>query len=68
MNAIDVDITLPDPPRNPAAKPPVRRPGSVRRTSTMLMTWPGGFGTQLRLDGRARDLLTPRHGAAQVLA
>jgi DUF2889 family protein len=68
VKAIDADITLPDPPRNPAARPPARRPGSVRRTSTMLMTWPGGFGTQLRLDGRARDLLTPRRGAARVLA
>jgi hypothetical protein len=62
------EITLPDPPANPALRPPVRRPRSVRRTSTILMTWPAGFGTQLRLDGRARDLLTPQHGSATVLA
>jgi len=63
-----VEITLPDPPADPALRPPARRPGSVRRTSTILMTWPAGFGTQLRLDGRARDLLTPQHGSATVLA
>jgi len=32
------------------------------------MTWPGGLGTQLRLDGRARDLLTPVAGPPVVLA
>ncbi len=59
---------LPRPPRDPAARPPARRPGSVRRTSTLLMTWPGGWGTQLRLQGRARDLLTPATGPPVVLA
>jgi hypothetical protein len=68
MKALDIGVALPDPPRRPAAKPPARRPGSVRRTSTILMTWPGGFGTQLRLDGRARDLLTPAAGPPRVLA
>lgn len=46
------------PPRDPAAAPPPRRGGSVRRTSTLLMTWPDGLGAGLRLDGRCRDLLT----------
>lgn len=55
-------------PNDPAATPPARRPGSVRRTSTMLMSWPGGLGTALHLDGRARDLLTPVAGEPQVLA
>jgi hypothetical protein len=31
------------------------------------MHWPDGFGTQLRLDGRARDLLTTSDGEARVL-
>jgi hypothetical protein len=30
----------------------------VRRTSTIDMTWPGGFGTELRLDGHCRDAVT----------
>jgi len=42
----------------PAGPAPVRRARSVRRTSTVDMTWPAGFGTQLRLDGNARDAVT----------
>lgn len=42
----------------PAGPAPVRPPRSVRRTSSVDMTWPGGYGTQLRLDGRARDAVT----------
>ncbi|WP_063009588.1 DUF2889 domain-containing protein [Nocardia nova] len=45
--------------RGPAEATPPRRPGSVRRTSSIDMHWPAGPGTQLRLIGRARDLLTP---------
>ncbi len=55
-------------PNDPVATPPARRPGSVRRTSTMLMFWPGGLGTDLHLVGRARDLLTPLTGEPKVLA
>ena len=47
------------PPSDPVATPPARRPGSVRRTSSILMFWPGGAGTDLHLKGRARDLLDP---------
>ena len=53
-------------PRDPAAAPPPRRRGSVRRTSTLLMTWPDGPGSGLRLAGRCRDLLTPAGDAAPV--
>ena len=53
---------LAPPPSDPVVAPPARRPGSVRRTSTMLMSWPDGLGTDLHLEGRARDLLTPMHG------
>lgn len=42
----------------PAGPAPVRRADSVRRTSTIDMTWPGGMGTQLRLEGTARDAVT----------
>jgi hypothetical protein len=34
----------------------------------MLMSWPGGLGTELHLDGRARDLLTPVTGEPEVIA
>jgi hypothetical protein len=46
----------------------VRRPGSVRRTSTVLMFWPDGLGTDLHLKGRARDLLTPERGEPVVVS
>ena len=59
---------LAPPPSDPVALPPARRPGSVRRTSTVLMSWPGGLGTDLLLQGRARDLLTPMGGTPEVLA
>ena len=55
------------PPSNPAVAPPARRPRSVRRTSTVLMFWPDGMGTDLHLKGRARDLLTPTEGEPSVV-
>ena len=59
---------LAPPPADPVPAPPPRRPGSIRRTSTMLMSWPGGLGTELHLQARARDLLTPAQGDARVVA
>ena len=53
--------------RGPSGPAPVRRPGSIRRTSTIDMRWPGGPGTQLRLTGRSRDLLTPHDGSDPVV-
>jgi len=58
---------LPPPPSDPALVPPARRPGSVRRTTTMLMYWPDGYDNPLQIDGRARDLLTPRPLHADVV-
>jgi hypothetical protein len=64
-----IDLSDAPPVRGPAPATPERLPGSVRRTSTIDMTWPGGRGTQLRLLGRARDLLTPADGGPpRVLA
>jgi hypothetical protein len=59
--------SLTAPPSDPAVAPPERRRGSVRRTSTVLMTWPGGLGTDLHLTGRARDLITPLDGEPIVV-
>jgi len=55
-------------PSNPAVAPPARRASSVRRTSTVLMSWPEGLGTDLHLKGRARDLLTPADGEPSVVS
>jgi Protein of unknown function (DUF2889) len=46
---------------------PARRPGSVRRTSTVDMVWQGDLGSPLHLEGRARDLLSPVSGPPIVL-
>ncbi|MCP4907142.1 MAG: DUF2889 domain-containing protein [bacterium] len=46
---------------------PDRRPGSVRRTSTIDMVWPDGFGSPMHLVGRSRDLSTPVDGPACVI-
>ena len=42
----------------PAGPAPERRGASIRRTSTLDGTWPDGWGTQLRIEGRARDAVT----------
>jgi hypothetical protein len=42
----------------PLGATPPRAPWSVRRTSSLDMTWADGFGSQMRVVGRARDLLT----------
>lgn len=58
-----------DAPRNPYGHSPPRRPHSVRRTSTLVTTWPDGQGELRRIHGRARDILTgARLDDARVLA
>src|SRR5689334_6051475 len=47
----------------PGTATPLRKRGSVRRTSTIDMWWPRGWGTSMSLRGRARDLLTPADGS-----
>ena len=59
---------LPEPLDDSQAGTPVRQPGSVRRTASIDMTWPDGFGTPLHLTGRARDLVTARDGESVVAA
>jgi hypothetical protein len=58
---------LPPAPRASTGHAPLRRAGSVRRTSTIDVSWPFGRG-QMSFDARARDLLTPANAdAARVL-
>ena len=63
-------IPVPDhlKPRGSVASAPPRRPGSVRRTTTMDFTWPDGLTGNTVLDARARDLRTDGDGAATTLA
>lgn len=62
---------LPDPRQGttaPTAGTPARRPGSIRRTTTVDSTRPGGFQGPLAQLGRARDLATTRDGKSLVVA
>ncbi|MET4132881.1 hypothetical protein ABIE62_002022 [Porphyrobacter sp. MBR-155] len=55
--------------RQSAGHAPLRRPGSIRRTTSIDSDWPEGFGEPWDMVGRARDLLTPVDGGEpQVLA
>ena len=53
------------PPSDPVTTPPSRRPGSVRRTSSILMFWPGGAGTDLHLKGTGPRPSHPGPGRAR---
>ncbi len=59
--------TIPRPPRLTANPSPVRRPGSIRRTSSIDVTWPGGMEGSRQMDGRARDLVTPISGGPGIV-
>ncbi|MDP2014832.1 MAG: DUF2889 domain-containing protein [Actinomycetota bacterium] len=50
-------------PKGPAVAAPRRRPGSVRRTSTIDSVWPEGMEANRTVVGRSRDLFTPLGGA-----
>lgn len=62
-------ISLPPAPRTSGGFAPPRRPGSMRRTSTIDASWPGNDRQSMSFDARARDLLTSAYtGIARVLA
>lgn len=50
-----------------AGHAPVRRPGAVRRTSTIDVSWPQGRKGSIRLEGRARDIRSTDDLALVVL-
>lgn len=50
--------------RQSAGVAPLRRPGSIRRTTSIDSTWPDGATSPWIMEGRARDLLTPADDAA----
>lgn len=58
MNA----MTLPRPPRSTANPAPVRIAGSVRRTTSIDVSWPDGIEGQRLFIGGARDFWTPAAG------
>lgn len=54
--------------RQSAGPAPLRKPGSIRRTTSIDSDWPDGFGEPWIMEGLARDLLTPMDGEPLVLA
>lgn len=58
----------PPAPARPIGPAPPRRPGSVRRTSTIDTSWPEGPSEPTLVRGHARDLHTDADGSARVLA
>lgn len=58
---------LPAAPRSPAGCAPLRRPRSVRRTSSIDVTWPQGAGAPMQFDGHARDIFTAEAGGRPAL-
>ncbi|WP_236791984.1 DUF2889 domain-containing protein [Amycolatopsis sp. GM8] len=47
---------------DPTSGTPARRPGSVRRTTTVDLLRPDGTGGEVLVDARGRDLVTPAGG------
>lgn len=56
--------TLPPPPRSTANPAPVRPANSVRRTSSIDVSWPDGVEGDRLFVGRVRDFATPASGGA----
>lgn len=54
-------------PMQPAGHAPLRRPHSIRRTSSIDMTWPEGKGKPMRYSGHCRDIYTAAAGDAPTL-
>jgi Protein of unknown function (DUF2889) len=53
--------------RHPIGPAPLRRPGSIRRTSTIDTSWPEGYGQPMVMAGHARDVWTPIGGGAAIV-
>jgi Protein of unknown function (DUF2889) len=53
--------------RQSAGVAPVRRPGSVRRTTSIDTTWQDGVASNKDMRGTARDLLTPADGSEPIV-
>lgn len=60
-------VRRPVAPRHSAGPAPLRRPGSIRRTSSIDTDWPGGRDGNLHMVGRARDAVTPPAGGPPIV-
>jgi len=57
-----MDMTVPKPPRETANQAPPRPARSIRRTTSIDVTWPDGAAGDRIFHGHARDLITPEAG------
>ena len=58
---------VPAPPRVSAGAAPPRVQGSIRRTSSIDVSWPEGRAAAMRAVGRARDYLTTKAGGRGIV-
>lgn len=57
----------PPAPKRPTGPAPLRRSQSVRRTSSIDVTWPHGQAASMHFEALARDIYTDTEGAAPIL-
>ncbi len=62
-----MDLPATKAPSNPYGPSPLRRPDSIRRTTTLDTDWPEGIGKPMRMRGRGRDLVTLASGETRLL-
>jgi len=53
--------------RQSAGVAPLRRPRSIRRTTSIDSTWPDGPAAPWLMEGRARDIVTPESGGHAIV-
>jgi len=58
----------PPAPRATANPSPLRRPGSIRRTTSIDVTWPDGPEGERRMEGHSRDIFALADGTDRVRA
>jgi hypothetical protein len=69
-NALELEVLMNDgaAPRHPYGPSPLRKPGSIRRTSSIDTDWPEGQGNPMHMQGHARDLITQPDGSELIVA
>ncbi|MEM7285755.1 MAG: DUF2889 domain-containing protein [Actinomycetota bacterium] len=68
VDRVTTPASSPGYPAEPSPTWPSRTPGSVRRTSRIISTWPGEPDGPLEVSGRARDVFTTSSGGPELLA
>ena len=67
LSIIRSNLQLSNPQSSPAGTSPLRRANSIRRTSSLDVSWPDGWRKTARYDGRCRDIHTPPTGGDPLI-